>query len=202
MNAGLDPGYDIGQLSTGPEVEIYTTLIADGNSVNFAQQALPMADFDKNIVSVGIDSEKGGEVTFSAFTVPLAGYKFWLEDRTAGIFTELNTKSYTVTLPEKTYGIGRFFMHVSAKMPSSPGDLPLESTGIRIWGSGDKVIIKGSVSSSASCTVFNLRGEKIIESRLADGELNTVTIPSGSKGLFFVKVADGSKVTTGKVALF
>lgn len=104
MTAGLDPGFDIGQLSAGPEVEIYTSLVEKDNSVNFAQQALPMTDFNKNIIPVGIDSEKGGEVTFSAFTVPLGNNRFWLEDRTTGIFTDLILKSYTVTLPAKTYG--------------------------------------------------------------------------------------------------
>ncbi len=82
MTAGLDPGYDIGQLSTGPEVEIYTLLAGKDNSVNFAQQALPLTDLSRNIVPVGIDSEKGGEVTFSAFTVPIGNNRFWLEDRT------------------------------------------------------------------------------------------------------------------------
>ena len=122
MTTGLDPGYDVGQFSTGPEVEIYTSLVEKDNSVNFARQALPMTDCDKNIVPVGIDSEKGGEVTFSAYTVPLDNYNFWLEDRNTGIFTDLTGDTYTVTLPANTYGTGRFFIihpqtlqHVSPK---------------------------------------------------------------------------------------
>ncbi len=58
MTTGLDPGYDVGQFSAGPDVEIYTTLVAKDNSVNFARQALPLTDCDKNIVPVGIDSKK------------------------------------------------------------------------------------------------------------------------------------------------
>ena len=42
MTVGLDPGYDVGQMSAGPEVEIYTSLVKD-NSVNFTRQALPLA---------------------------------------------------------------------------------------------------------------------------------------------------------------
>ena len=64
MSPGLDPGYDVGQLSTGPDVEIYTSLVEKDNSVNFTRQALPMTDYDKNIIPVGIDFEKGGEVIF------------------------------------------------------------------------------------------------------------------------------------------
>ena len=69
MTTGCDPGYDVGQLSAGPDVEIYTALVLKDNSVNFARQALPMTDSEKNVIPVGIDTEKGGEVTFSAITV-------------------------------------------------------------------------------------------------------------------------------------
>ena len=93
MTTGLDPGYDLGQLSTYPEVEVYTSLVQKDNSVNFARQVLPLTDSDKNIVPVGIDSEKGGEITFSAFTVPLGTNKFWIEDRTTGTYTNLNTST-------------------------------------------------------------------------------------------------------------
>ncbi len=110
MTAGLDPGYDVGQLSSAPEVEIYTTLALKDNGVNFARQVLPVSGADKLVVPVGIDSEKGGEVTFSAVTVPLGTYKFWLEDRLTGIFTDLSRSTYKVTLPAKTYGTGRFFL--------------------------------------------------------------------------------------------
>jgi hypothetical protein len=200
MTTGLDPGYDVGQFSAGPDVEIYTTLVLKDNSVNFARQALPLTDYDKNIIPVGIDSEKGGEVTFSAYTVPLGDNKFWLEDRTAGTFTNLNTNTYTVTLPAKTYGTGRFFIIASANTPTGI-KLLAEDTGVRVWISNDKVIIKGEVSERAICTVYDLHGQKIVETHLNDGELNTVTLSSGLHGVYLVRVVDGVKVTTRKVAV-
>ena len=200
MTVGLDPGYDVGQFSAEPDVEIYTTLVLKDNSVNFARQALPLADYDKNIIPVGIDSEKGGEVTFSAYTVPLGDNKFWLEDRTAGTFTNLNTNTYTVTLPAKTYGTGRFFIIASTNTPT--GIKPLaEDTGVRVWTSNDKVIIKGEVSDRAICTIYDMHGEKIVETQLVDGELNTVKLPSVLSGVYLVRVVDGVKVTTRKVAI-
>ena len=36
---------------------------------------------------------------------------------------------------------------------------------------------------------------------LADGELNTVTLPSGLHGVYLIRVVDGVKVTTRKVAI-
>ena len=150
---------------------------------------------------MGIDSEKGGEVTFSAYTVPIGTYKFWLEDRLTGTFTNLNTNTYTVTLPANTYGTGRFFIIASTNTPTGIQQPQAEDTGVRVWMSNDKVIIKGEVSDRAICEVYNLRGQKILETRLADGELNTVSLPTGLKGVYLVRVVDGMKVTTRKVAL-
>ena len=39
MTLGLDRGYDVGMLSAGSEMEIYTTLVEKDNGVNFARQA-------------------------------------------------------------------------------------------------------------------------------------------------------------------
>jgi hypothetical protein len=201
MTAGLDPGYDVGQYSAGPEVEIYTSLVSGSNGVNFARQALPVKGCENNIVPVGIDSEKGGEVTFSAYTVPLENCKFYLEDRKLGIFTDLNTDTYTVTLPEKTQGSGRFFLHASAKMlpdihknTENPSQL-----NMRVWLSFNYVIIEGAVSSKATAAVYNLQGSKIFETRLAEGTYNTFPMPSADKGVYIVKVTDGPKVFIKKV---
>jgi hypothetical protein len=202
MSLGLDPGYDVGQLSSGQDVSVYTTLAEKDNSVNFSRQALPMDDSDKTVIEVGIDSEGGGEMTFSAYTVPIGNKKFWLEDRVTGIFTDLTTKSYNVTLPAKTYGTGRFFILASAntpsgiKQPESNGD-----TGIRIWTSKNSVIIKGSVNERAICEIYGLEGQMISKTILDDGEVNTVTLPAASSGFYIVRVIDGEKVTTKKISM-
>jgi len=201
MTAGLDPGYDIGLMSSGPEVDIYTTLSLADNGVNFTRQALPITGADKLKIAVGIDSENGGDVTFSAVTVPIGTNRFWLEDRVTGTFTDLTTKSYTVTLPANTFGTGRFFIIASANTPTGINVPQTDETGLRIWASKDKIIIKGEVSDKAICEIYDLRGNKVNETQLTDGELNTVTVPAGSHGFYLVRVLDGVKSTTRKVAL-
>lgn len=200
MTAGLDPGFDVGQFSAGPDVEIYTALVSKENDVHFARQALPLTDSGKNIISVGIDSEKGGEVIFSAFSVPLANSGFWLEDRKAGIFTDLNSSSYRITLPANTYGTGRFFIYASANMPTGVKN-PQDVTELRVWTYNGKIIIKGQVSETATCEVYDLQGQKVLISRLTDGDLNIVELISVSRGVFLVRVADGTKIYNRKVAL-
>lgn len=200
MTAGLDPGYDIGLLTSGADVEIYTLLTAGENDVSFTRQALPVDGAPGIVIPVGVDSEKGGEVTFSAYTVPLGRNKFWLEDRAKGIFTDLTKKSYTVTLPAKTYGTGRFYIVTSISLPRRPTH-PVHESSLRIWSSNGNVIVQGAVSETAVCSIFNVHGELIVETKLTDGYLNTIQIPAGSKGVCLVRVTDGLIVTTGKVVI-
>jgi hypothetical protein len=201
MTPGLDPGYDVGLLSTYPDVEIYTALALKDNSVNFARQALPLAGIDTIAVPVGIDSEKESKVTFSAYTVPFENYKFWLEDRKSGIYTDLSESTYTVNLPAKTYGTGRFFIIATTNTPTGIDHPQAEDTDLRIWTSNEKVIIKGKVSDKAICEVYNMNGEKMVVTKLSDGELNTITMPAGSKGVYIVKITDGVKMYTQKIAI-
>jgi hypothetical protein len=149
---------------------------------------------------VGIDSEKGGEVTFSAYIVPLENYNFWLEDRSTGTFTDLNNNTYKVTLPANTYGTGRFFIYASTNAPTAIQSQP-EDRGIRVWTSDNKVIVKGSVSDKAICEVYNLQGQKVMMMHLTDGELNIVNMNSASGGAYLVRVIDGLKVSMKKVIL-
>lgn len=201
MTAGLDTGYDVALLSANPDVEIYTSLMQKDNDVNFARQVLPLAGCENFVIPVGIDTEKGGEVIFSAFTIPLEGYKFWLEDRTAGMFTEISTKSYTVSLPPKTYGTGRFFIIASTNTPTGVENPVPDETGLRIWTSNGQVIISGAVSERAFCEIYDMQGRKIGERQLEDGDLNTVGLPSSLHGVFIVRVVDGLKVKTRKVVI-
>jgi len=201
MTAGLDPGYDIGQYSNFSGIGLYTTLAAQDNGVNFSRQALPLADYKQNIIPVGVDCETGGEVVFSAITVPIGTYKFWLEDRSTGIYTDLTAKSYTVTLPANSYGTGRFFIIASTNTPTGIERPSTDDTGVRVWISSRKIIISGKVSDRAVCELYDLQGSKLLDRRLAEEELNTIDIPSGLSGVFLVRIVDGGKVTTRKVAI-
>lgn len=201
MTTGLDPGYDVGLYGSGPGAGIYTTLV-DDNGVNFARQALPINGFSQNVVPVGIDFEKGGEVVFSADVEPLRNFKFILEDRVTNTFTELNSTSYSVSLPPRTYGTGRFFLHVSAGRSIRPKTANHSLPDIRIWLSGNRSVkIQGTLTYNATCQIYDSRGNKISETRLVDSFLNTVTLESVARGLYLVVVTDCSKVYTGKVVL-
>jgi len=201
MSAGLDPGYDVGHLSSGAGIELYSVLAGGGSDYNFARQALPVSEAGSLVVPVGVDFAGGGEITFSAFTVPLGANRFWLEDRKSGTFTDLNSNSYTVTLPANTYGTGRFFIIASVNTPTGTGQPEADDTGLRIWSFGGRVIIQGEVGDGSLCEIYNTGGGKILERKLTGGEMNTVALPSESSGVYLVRVTDGVKVTARKVVI-
>ncbi len=201
MTAGVDPGYDIGLFKSGQDLEIYTSLALKDNGINYTRQALPLSGADTLVIPVGIDFKDGGEVTFSAVTVPVDGRRFWLEDRVSGTFTELGLKSCTVNLPADTYGTGRFFIIASTNTPTAIERPVTESEELRIWASGGQVIIKGTVGRSALCEMFDMQGRKMLEQGLSDGELNTVEMPVGLHGVIVVKVTDGTKLISRKIIL-
>ena len=201
MTTGLDPLFDVGQMGSGGAVNIYTHLV-DNNGVNFSRQALPESGAVKNIIPVGVDFAKGGSVTFSAEVEPLRNYKYWLEDRVTGAFTDLRMNSYTVDLPAKTYGTGRFFVHVTTGRPDRPGKQHQAIGQIKIWSAQNREIhIQGSVGEKAVCEVYDIHGHKIYETLLTDAEYNVITVPYRKKGVYVVNVRDGSVLVTQKVVL-
>lgn len=203
MTTALDPGYDVGQLSAGDDVEIFTALVED-NGVNFIRQALPLTNLDNNVIPVGIVAKTGGEVTFSADIVPIEYYKFFLEDRTTGIITDLSSNTYTVSLPAKTYCTDRFFLHSTTNIRriKDPHTEYTTLSDMRIWSSGEQIIIEGAVSSNAFAEVYDLQGRKIFGTKLTDAIHNIFTVPSAtSNGVYLIKVVDGEKSVTRKVVL-
>jgi len=201
MSTGLDAGYDIGLMSSGTDIEIYSKMIEKGIAVNLTRQALPENVNAKDVIPVGIDFPRGGNVVFSADVEPLKNLRFWLEDRKTGIYTDLGTNTYTVNLPEKTYGTGRFFIIASTNTPTGIERPGTDDSGIRIWTSNGKVIIEGEVTEQAVCELYDLNGKKMLEKKLTDTGMNTIDLPAGLKGVVMVRVTDGIKITTRKIAV-
>lgn len=199
MSTGKDPGYDVGMLGGGKALSIYTALPGNDIGINFVRQALPLSGMDKTAIPVGIDFEAGGELTFSAVTIPIGSNRYWLEDRQTGTFTDLTTKSYTVTLPAKTYGTGRFYIISSANTPTAIDRSHAADSSLRIWSSGNKLIISGETGIRAVCEIFDINGTLRLKRLLHDNSLNTVDLPQNLSGILLVRVTDGGKVTIRKV---
>lgn len=199
MTAGLDPGYDVGHYSSGADLAVYSHL-ADDNGNNFVRQALPVSGTGFHAIPIGVDFKKGGRVTFSAVTVKNGSESYWLEDRLNGIFTNLCINKYSTVINPNTYGAGRFYIYKSANTPTAIED-ESDDSEIRVWASGHELMISGVVGPSSVCTVFDVRGQKITERVIDDSELNIVPLPAGSRGVFLVRIVDGPRIVTRKVAV-
>ncbi len=202
MTKGVDPGYDIGELSSYPDVDIYSILQLE-NGVNYAQQALPSEGIDSLIIPLGIDCAAGGEITFSAETEPLDGYNYLLEDRTTSTLTDLSTDTYTTTVPVNTYGTGRFYLRLKDgtktdidPTPEDPGLL-----NVRLWATDNVVYVKGQVSADAIATIYDINGRAMQEKNLIEGTYNTFAVNNAVNGVYIVRIVDGAKQITKKVVI-
>lgn len=201
MSVGLDPGYDVGFMSGGAEIEIYSALAANTRSVNYARQALPLSGIDSVIVPIGIDTRTGGEITFSAEALTFKSYRYLLEDRQKGVFIDISRRDYKTTVAPETFGTGRFYLHTAYadRRNIQPGSADNESSEVRIWAYGNYVIIKGPLSAGARCEIFTLHGQIVLSAILREEELNTISTTTHLKGTYLVRVTDGIKVYTAKV---
>lgn len=201
MTPENDPGFDVGLLASSSEYQLYTIPLASDHKVKLTRQALPLNYHGMNIIPIGLDSQRGGEVVFSAVTVPYGRTKYWLEDKETGIFTDLTTDSYKVVIPPETNGTGRFYLVTSVRTPFARQNPNFIAQELQIWTFSGDVIIKGEVGVGSLCEIYDIHGSKILEKKLNGGDLNTIDIPSGFHGVFLVRVTDGEKFTTAKVVL-
>ena len=203
MTVDLDPGYDVGFISGGADIEIYSHLPTTGN-LNYTRQALPLSGADSVIVPIGIDSRTGGDITFSADAITFKSYRYLLEDRQAGMFIDISNREYKTTLSPETYGTGRFYLHTAyagRRNTRSSGSPVNESTEVRIWTYGHDVIIKGPVNPGSLCEIFNLQGQIVLSVNLVGEEINTIPTNSNIRGTYIVRVSDGAEVHSTKIII-
>ncbi len=114
MNTGLDPGFDAGSMKGGNEINLFSFL-PDENHQAFAVQALP---FSAEEIELGVEIEKSGEYTFSAYEENMK--EIWFEDRLNNTKTDFkHSGEYKVFLSEGE-SVGRFFLHFKAETISVP----------------------------------------------------------------------------------
>jgi hypothetical protein len=202
MTTGLDPGYDIGQLSASNTFKIYT-MLPKSNGIMYMQHALPIDGCDTIIIPVGVDFLQGGDVTFSADYEKLDNYRFVLEDRLNNVFTDIQDDSYSVTLPAGTHGTGRFYIHTkeTGTTDIQPQPTPDNDIGMKIWVSGNTFYIKGDVSEKARAYVYNNQAEVIYEGILQEGPFNSFTVLNLTTGIYIIRIVDGEKVNLKKIMI-
>jgi hypothetical protein len=198
MNAGLDPGYDIGIFKSG--FNLFTSLVED-NGVDFGKQFLPTVMLNNAEIAVGLESNKSGLVSFSMSTenIPV-NCKVILEDRLTGTFTELSgTEVYNAEITKNETGKGRFYLHVSSST-TKIGDIS-ETSDFSAYYSNEKIVISGKVQGNAHAIVFDMMGRKIKELKLENAPINNISTNGMKNGIYILNIQHEGGLFTKKIPL-
>lgn len=199
MTDGLDPTYDAGLFKGPSQLALYSYLLTS-DSIPFAIQALPDNSYDYMIIPLGLDSETGGEVVFSAdfFNLPSQGHAI-LQDLQTSTFTDLAGEDYTATIEPNSSITDRFRLHTSyltvtaVDEKTQAGQLkayPVRNTQIRL---------EGSVSRLAVATLYDIQGKVVLVKNLEEGILNTIPTPNLKSGIYLLSVIDNKQVQRFKI---
>ena len=194
---GFDNGYEGETFGGIPnDFEIFTHLIDGNQGKNYQVQSLPNSDLETMVIPVGIKTT-AGKITFTAEALNLpTDIKVFLEDRANNVFTRLDeaNSNYEVTLSEAINGVGRFYLHTSAKSSLSVDNIELQ--GVSIFKSSASTLkIAGLQQGKASVSLFNIQGKQILSSSFNANGVKEISLPRLATGVYFAKV----QTATGKI---
>jgi hypothetical protein len=199
---GFDNGYD-GETFGGiaNSLDVFTHLVSDSEGKNFQIQSLPNADYENMVVPVGVKTVAGKELTFTAEAVNLPnGIKVFLEDRANNTFTELsNNGNYKVSTTEALDGVGRFYLHTKSSVLSI--DDNLLSTVSIYKTSNSNLRLLGLSQGEATIKLFNILGAEVMQSSFTAKNVQDVSLPKLSTGIYIVQIENGTNKINKKIIL-
>ncbi|CAM1344579.1 hypothetical protein TAMYLO_680003 [Tenacibaculum amylolyticum] len=198
---GLDAGYDIGNFG-GSTFDVFTHLVESSENKDFTIQSLPNSDFDTTVIPLGFISEAGKEIKLSVNTIALPSeIKVYIEDRATGDFTEIEAgSSYSFTTTSKLTGVGRFYIHTSAKVLDIEDIASVNGT-VEIFKSGNQeVTIKGlEQGEMAIVKLYSVLGSEIYSSKIVGDTMNKITPDVLETGIYIVRVEGTAGITSKKI---
>ncbi|CAM1345180.1 T9SS type A sorting domain-containing protein [Tenacibaculum amylolyticum] len=198
---GLDAGYDIGNFG-GNTFDVFTHLVESPENKDFTIQSLPNSDFDTTVIPLGFISEADKEIKLSINTIALPSeVKVYIEDRATGDFTEIGAgSSYSFTTTSKLTGIGRFYIHTSAKVLDIEDVASVNGT-VEIFKSGNQeVTIKGLEQGEVAIVkLYSVLGSEIYSSKIVGDTMNKITPDVLETGIYIVRVEGTAGITSKKI---
>lgn len=194
MSKGLDVTYDAGLLRGKSGLNFYSKLIED-NGVDFAIQCLP-EDYTGLLIPIGIELDKGGEVTFSAEMNDLPANLNWvLEDRKNGEIIDLNNgASYTSYVNQ--IDTGRFFLKTILAILNVN---KLEDTNITVFSDNKLIYIKGLLKQGKA-DLFDINGRCLGSYSISRNE-EIIDAKSFASGIYMLKVKTENQIRSYKIFL-
>ncbi len=200
---GFDNGYDgpmFGGISN--PFAIYTQEVANATGRNLAIQSLPDSDYESMVVPIGVNSNGGETVTFTASSQNLPdNLNVYLEDNVANQWTLLNTGDYVFTPSVDLSGTGRFFLHFTT------GTLSAEETilnGLHIYAdnSNRQILINGQLDHNSNAIVYDMQGRIVLRQLLNGNTVNNIIETNTiSLGLYVVEIKNNTQKRVQKIII-
>lgn len=200
---GLDHGYD-GKIlgNVAPGFALYSHLVKDDTGLPIALQALNPSDLANTIIPLGVNANRGEQISFSISETTLPNdVQVYLEDKVAKSFTLLNSSDYNLTPNTELSGKGRFYLHISSKTLSIDEN---NSDNLLIYATANPklLIIKGQLNAATMVNLYDINGRLILNKTLNQSELvNSVDISRIGTGVYFAKVFNESQIKTQKLII-
>ena len=159
---------------------------------------MPSTDYS---IPVGINAEPGTDITISAISENLPeGINIYLEDTETDTLTLLDESSeYSLSLPDGSAGIGRFYIHTVAN-ELEIGENNLDT--VIIYKSQDNNLqISGLQDGIAHLKVYNMLGKQVLETSFEADMTNTISVQSLKQGIYIVHLETTTGTLIKKIGL-
>ncbi|WP_165731333.1 leucine-rich repeat protein [Polaribacter sp. 20A6] len=201
--AGFDKGWD-GATFTGVanNFDVFTQLLKDNTGKNYQVQSLSNESIETSVVPVGLISEAGKQITFSAESLNLPeNVKVYLEDRSSNTFTKLDENAtYKVSLTEAVNGIGRFYLHTTTQSVLSTSDAILENVSI-YKSNATTLKIVGLSQGKTNVKLFNILGNQVINTSFNSNGVKEISLQKLATGIYIVQLETEAGKLSKKIIL-
>jgi hypothetical protein len=128
--------------------------------------------------------------------------KVYLEDKENNTFTRLDeiNSSYTVTLSEKTDGIGRFYLHTNSSVLNTD---TVELENISIFTKNATTLrVVGLSQEKANIKLFDLSGKQVLNTSFnANDGVYNVNLPQLATGVYIAQLENENGKINKKIVL-
>ncbi len=201
---GWDNGFDSTLFDVAStSLTVYTHLVNDSQGQNLEIQSLPDNDYENMIIPVGINADEGMTIELVGDVSDFPqGINVYLEDRVTNTFTQLNTSSntvYSVTLNENLQGIGRFYLHTTSSILSTPSE---EFDNVNIYlTTPTNLQIRGIDSGKVNVELYSIQGKKVQQEEFVGLGVNNITLSKLSTGIYIIKLQAKKGRLTKKIII-
>ena len=200
---GFDKGWD-GERFNGisNKMDVFTQLLENNLGKNYQVQSLPKTSIETAVVPLGLISEAGKEITFSTEYINLPeSLNVFIEDREKNIFTNLNKSNYKITLSEDLNGVGRFYLHTSAKSSLSV-DPNLTQENVSIYSINTSTLrIVGLSNGKTNFKLFNVLGKQMMNTFFTSNGVKEISLSKLTKGIYIVQLETENGKLNKKIIL-